>query len=74
MKNPQGDEVIYTIGKDDREIKIDGVDPLIRRKVVNTRLFQFEFRRNILNRFHNHCLFCDVDSDVLLEAAHIIPV
>ncbi len=74
MKDRQGNKIIYSLGKNDNEIKIDGVDPLTKERIVTGRQFQNEFRMNILNIFNHHCLICDVDSDILLQAAHIKPV
>jgi predicted restriction endonuclease len=74
MKDRRGNKIVYSLKKEDSGIEIDGVDPSMRKVVVNSRHFQAEFRRNIMAIFNNHCLFCDVDSDILLEAAHIIPV
>ena len=71
IKDHQGNKIIYSLSKNDNEIKIDGVDPLTTERVVKGRRFQNEFRMNILNMFDHHCLICDVDSDILLQAAHI---
>jgi hypothetical protein len=65
----------YSLQKDDDGIKIEdeGVDPQTGESVVKTRLFQSAFRNSILELFNHNCLLCDVDSDLLLEAAHITP-
>jgi len=67
----------FSLQKDDDGIRIvedgDGVDPQTSKSVVVTRLFQSAFRNSILKLFDHKCLFCDVDSDLLLEAAHIKP-
>lgn len=66
----------YTLRKDKDRIEIigDGIDPKTKRTMVETRLFQSEFRNSILEFFRHKCLFCDIDSDILLEASHIKPV
>ncbi len=65
----------YSLLKDDDGIKVigEGVDPQTGRAIVETRLFQSAFRNSILELFDHKCLFCEVDSDFLLEAAHIKP-
>ena len=65
----------YSLQKDNDGIKIigDGVDPQTGKAIVETRPFQSAFRNSILELFDHRCLFCEVDSDFLLEAAHIKP-
>ncbi len=65
----------YSLQKDDDGINIigDGVDPQTDKYIAETRLFQSAFRNSLLKLFNHKCLFCDVDSDLLLEAAHIMP-
>jgi predicted restriction endonuclease len=74
IKDHRGNKIIYSLSKDDTEIKVDGVDPLTKERIVMGRQFQSEFRRNTLNIFDHHCVICGVDSDILLQAAHIKPV
>ena len=62
------------LDKNEEGIPIDGIDPAMNRTIVNNRLFQSAFRAKILQMFNHHCLFCDVDSHVILETAHIMPV
>lgn len=65
----------YSLLKRDDGIKIEGegIDPQTGESIVKTRLFQSAFRNSILELFGHRCLLCDVDSDFLLEAAHIKP-
>lgn len=71
----QAGHIQFSLQKDDDGIRIvgDGVDPQTSKSVVETRLFQSAFRGSILKLFDHKCLFCDVDSDLLLVAAHIKP-
>ena len=71
-----GINAVYTLKKDKDRIQIvgDGIDPKTKKTIVETRLFQSEFRSSILELFGHKCSFCDIDSDILLEAAHIKPV
>lgn len=75
VKVEQSGQRQYSLEKDEDGIKIvgDGVDPQTGKSVVETRLFQSAFRNSILTLFEHKCLFCDVDSDFLLVAAHIKP-
>ncbi len=71
-----GRNIPYSLKKEKDGIQIagEGVDPTTKKTIIETRLFQGEFRNSILELFGHKCLICDVDSDLLLEAAHIIPV
>ena len=75
VRSGQSGHKQYSLQKDDDGIKIigDGVDPQTGEAVVQTRLFQSAFRNSILKLFDHKCLFCDIDSDLLLVAAHIKP-
>lgn len=71
-----GGSIPYSLKKEKEGIQIvgEGVDPRMKNAIIETRVFQGEFRNSILELFGHKCLICDIDSDLLLEAAHIKPV
>jgi putative restriction endonuclease len=50
----------------------DPVETDIRRRYVQQRLHQQEFRERVLDAYQRHCAVCRLKREQLLEAAHIV--
>ena len=40
---------------------------------TEVRKFQSKFRNDVLERYGSECSFCDIDNQLIIEAAHLIP-
>ena len=60
---------------DNNPIEIKRIKKTEVRKYSKTevRKFQSKFRNDVLERYGSECSFCEIDNQLIIEAAHLIP-
>ena len=78
-------EVEYNYASDSIQINPGNIDnkPIEIKKIKKTevkkfsttevRKFQSKFRKDVLERYGSECSFCEIDNQLIIEAAHLIP-
>ena len=60
---------------DNQPIEIRRIKKTEVKKYSKTevRKFQSKFRNDVLERYGSECSFCDIDNQLIIEAAHLVP-
>ena len=78
-------EIEYNYASDSIQINPGNIDnkPIEIKRIKKTevkkfsttevRKFQSKFRKDVLERYGSECSFCEIDNQLIIEAAHLIP-
>ncbi len=69
-------KIFQIIGIANQQVDLEpqSVDPKFTKSLVNSRIFQQQLRKKVLEFYSNKCVLCGIDDNDLLVVSHIKPV